>query len=312
MTYTFDQANAKAPSKRDTQYFEMAGNRGIYHDGWMANTKPFAPPWDLATGKLPDVVNGYKWELYNLNEDFSQYNNLANKMPDKLKEMQALFLTEAAKYQVLPLDNTAFSRLQTARPSAIAGRTVFTYTGENAGIPLGNAPDVLDKDFTITAEITVPKGGAEGMIVTLGGRFGGYGFFLQKGKPVFVYNLLDLERFRWEGGIGGKIGEDWFGRALKPGKHSIVFDFEYDGPGPGKGGTGVLTVDGKELAKKKLEHTIPLMMTIDETFDIGVDTRTGVDDSYKLPFKFTGTIDKLTFKLGPSQLSEADKKAVEE
>ena len=164
-------------------------------------------------------------------------------------------------------------------------------------------------DFTITAEITVPKGGAEGMIVTLGGRFGGYGFFLQKGKPVFVYNLLDLERFRWEGGIGGKIGEDFFGRALPPGKHTLVFDFKYDGPGPGKSGTGVLTVDGKELAKKKLEHTIPLMMTIDETFDVGIDTRTGVDDSYKLPFKFTGTIDKLTFKLGPSQLAEADQKA---
>ena len=173
MAYTFDPAAAgpKAPSKRDTQYFEMAGNRGIYHDGWMANTTPFAPPWDLATGKLPDVVNGYKWELYNLNEDFSQFNNLADKMPDKLKEMQALFLTEAAKYQVLPLDNTAFSRLQTPRPSAVAGKTIFTYTGENSGIPLGNAPDILDKDYTIAAEITVPAG--RGMIVTLGSRFGG-------------------------------------------------------------------------------------------------------------------------------------------
>ena len=116
--------------------------------------------------------------------------------------------------------------------------------------PLGNAPSILDKDYTITAEITVPEGGAEGMIVTLGGRFGGYGLFLQKGKPVFVYNLLDLERFRWEGGVGGLIGEDLFGRALKPGKHTLVFDFKYDGPGPGKGGTGVFTVDGRELAKR--------------------------------------------------------------
>jgi len=307
MAYTFDQANANAPTKHDTQYFEMAGNRGIYHDGWMANTTPFAPPWDLATGKLPDVVNGYKWELYHITEDFTQNNDLAAKNPDKLKEMQALFLTEAAKYNVLPLDNTAFVRLQTPRPSAVAGKTVFTYTGENAGIPLGNAPDILDKDFTITAEITVPKGGAEGMIVTLGGRFGGYGLYLLRGKPVFVYNLLDLERFRWEGGLG--LARDVLGKPLEPGKHTLVFDFKYDGPGPGKSGTGVLTVDGKELAKKKLEHTIPLMMTIDETFDVGIDTRTGVDDSYKLPFKFTGTIDKLTFKLGPSQLAEADKKA---
>jgi hypothetical protein len=304
IAYTFDAANAKAPSKRDTQYFEMAANRAIYHDGWIANTTPFAPPWDLATGKLPDVVNGYKWELYNLTEDFSQDNDLAARNPEKLKELQALFLTEAAKYNVFPLDNTAFSRLLTPRPSAVAGRTVFTYTGENAGIPLGNAPDILDKDYTITAEVTIPEGGAEGMIATLGGRFGGYGLFLQKGKPVFVYNLLDLERFRWEGGVGA---EDWLGSALKPGKHTLVFDFKYDGPGPGKGGTGVFTVDGKELARKTIKHTIPLMMTIDETFDIGVDTRTGVDGSYHLPFRFTGTIDKLTFKLGPSQLSEADK-----
>src|SRR5438445_2392642 len=178
--------------------------------------------------------------------------------------MQALFLTEAAKYNVLPLDNTAFVRLQTPRPSAVAGKTEFTYTGENSGIPVGNAPDMLDKDYTSTAEITVPKGGAEGMMVTFGGRFGGYGLFLQKGKPVFVYNLLDLERFRWEGGIGGKIDEDLFGRALKPGQHTLVFDFKYDGPGPGKGGTGVLTADGKELARKKIDHTIRLLMTIAE------------------------------------------------
>jgi arylsulfatase len=309
MAYTFDAANAKAASTHTTQYFEMASNRGIYHDGWIANTTPFAPPWDLATGKLPSVIDGYKWELYNLTEDFTQNNDLSAKNPDKLKEMQALFQTEAAKYNVLPLDNTAFSRLLTPRPSATAGQTVFTYTGANEGIPLANAPSILDKDYTITAEITVPEGGAEGMIVTLGGRFGGYGMFLQKGKPVFVYNMLDLERFRWEGGIGGIIGEDLFGKALKPGKHTLVFDFKYDGPGPGKGGVGVFTVDGKEMAKKTLAHTIPLLMTIDETFDIGSDTRSGVDESYALPFKFTGNIDKLTIKLGPSQMTAPEQKA---
>ena len=306
MAYTFDAANAKAPSTHTTQYFEMAGNRGIYHDGWMANTTPFAPPWDLATGKLPDVVNGYKWELYNITEDFTQNNDLSAKNPAKLKELQDLFVSEAAKYNVLPLDNTAFVRLQTPRPSAVAGKSVFTYTGENSGIPVGNAPDIMDKDFTISADITVPDGGAEGMIVTFGGRFGGYGMYLLNGKPVFVYNLLDLERFRWEGGVGGLIGDDLFARALAPGRHTLVFDFKYDGPGPGKGGTGVFTVDGKEMARKTLEHTIPLLMTIDETLDIGVDTRTAVDDSYQLPFRFTGTIDKLTYKLGPSQLSPAE------
>jgi len=303
MAYTFDQANKNAPSTRGTQYFEMAGNRAIYHEGWIAATTPFAPPWDLATGKLPDVVNGYKWELYNIADDFSESNNLAAANPGKLRELQGLFLTEAAKYNVLPLDNTAFVRLQTARPSAVAGKTVFTYTGENAGIPVGNAPNILNKDYTITADVTIPEGGAEGMIVTFGGHFAGYGLFLQKGKPVFVYNLLDLKRYRWEGGIGGKIGEDLFGRALKPGKHSIVFDFKYDGPGPGKGGTGVLSVDGKQLAKHTMPHSIPLLMSIDETFDVGLDTRSTVDDSYQLPFRFTGTIDKLTFDLGHSQMS---------
>jgi arylsulfatase A-like enzyme len=306
MAYTFDKANANAPSKRDTQYFEMFANRGIYHDGWYACTTPPVPPWLLGTAKLPEI-NDYKWELYNIADDYSQNNDLAAKNPDKLRELQALFLTEAAKYQVLPLDNSVLPRLVTPRPSATAGRTVFTYSGENAGIPLGNAPSILDKDYTITAEVTITNGGAEGMIATLGGRFGGYALYLLKGKPVFSYNMLDLERFRWEAGVGGR---DLFSDALKPGKHTIVFDFKYNGPGPGKGGTGVLTVDGKLVAAKTIPHTIPILMTIDETFDIGSDTRTTVDDSYKLPFRFTGKIDKLTYKLGPEQMTNDEKKLI--
>jgi arylsulfatase len=308
MAYTFDQANAKAPSKRDTQYFEMFANRGIYHDGWYACTTPPVPVWDLGTKPLPPV-NEYKWELYNLTEDFSQNNDLAASNPAKLKEMQTLFLTEAAKYSVFPLDNSILPRLLTPRPSATAGRTDFTYSGENANIPVGNAPSILNKDYTITADVTIPAGGAEGMIVTMGGRFGGYGLYLLKGKPVFEYNLLDLKRSRWEGGVGG---DDLLGRALEPGKHTIVFDFKYDGPGPGKGGTGVLSVDGTQLASQKVEHTIPMLMAIDETFDVGIDTRTPVDDSYELPFRFTGTINKLTFKLGPSEMAENDQTNMQE
>jgi len=308
MAYTFDKANANAPSRHTTQYFEMVGNRAIYHDGWIASTTPPAAPWLLATGKLTDI-NDYNWELYNIADDYSQNDDLASKMPDKLKEMQALFMTEAAKYQVLPLDNTGFARLLTPRPSAIAGKTVFSYTGALAGIPVGNAPSILDRDYTITADVTIPQGGAEGMIVTLGGRFGGYGLYLLKGKPVFDYNLLDLTHYTWQ---GGPLGHGLLGDALKPGKHTIVFDFKYDGPGPGKGGEGVLTVDGNEVSRKKIPHTIPLLMAIDETFDVGSDTRTPVNDSYKLPFKFTGTIDKLTFNLGPEQLTDSDKKAIAE
>jgi arylsulfatase len=137
----------------------------------------------------------------------------------------------------------------------------------------------------------------------MGGVFGGYGLYLLKGKPVFVYNLLNLKRTRWEGGVGGA---DLMGKELAAGKHTISFDFKYDGPGPGKGGTGVLSVDGKELSRKTMEHSIPFLMAIDETFDIGCDTRTPVDDSYELPFHFTGKIDRLTYKLGPEQLMEAD------
>jgi arylsulfatase A-like enzyme len=307
MTYTFDKANASAKSKRDTQYFEMFANRGIYHDGWYACTTPPAPPWLLGTKELPPVEQ-YKWELYNINDDFSQANDLAPKNPEKLKELQALFLSEAAKYQVLPLDNSVLPRLLTPRPSATAGRTVFTYQGENVGIPVGNAPSLLNKDYTITAEITLPKEGTEGMIATMGGRFGGYGLYLQKGKPVFVYNLLNLKRYRFEGGVGA---DDWLGKSLKAGKHTIVFDFKYDGPGLGKSGTGVLTVDGKVLSKQKMEHTIPFLMALDESFDIGLDTRTPVDESYKLPFKFAGTINKLTYKLGPEQISQAENEVKE-
>src|SRR5262249_50899437 len=249
----------------------------------------------------------YKWELYNIAEDFSQNNDLAAKNPDKLKELQALFVAEANKYQVFPLDNSVLARVNTPRPSGTAGRTEFTYRGENVGIPLANAPHLVNRDYTITAEITLPRAGAEGMIATMGGRFGGYGLYLLRGKPVFVYNLLNLKRYRFEGGVGA---EDWLGRSLKPGKHIIVFDFKYDGPGLGKGGTGVLSVDGRTVSTQKMEHTIPVMMSIDESLDIGMDTRTPVDDSYKLPFRFTGSIDKLTYKIGHEQMSEDDRKVM--
>ena len=145
------------------------------------------------------------------------------------------------------------------------------------------------------------------MIVTLGGRFSGYGLYLLKGKPVFVYNMLDLKRYRWEAGVGAR---DWLGSALKPGKHTIVFDYTYDGPGIAKGGNGVLKVDGKEVANHKQPNSVAFLEVADETFDVGVDTRTGVNDAdYQVPFAFTGKINKLTFKVGPSQLMAADEKA---
>ena len=223
MVYTFDSANAKAPSKHETQYFEMFGNRALYHDGWIAATVPPQPPWLMGTAKMPDLMTGYKWELYNITDDFSENNDLAAKNPDKLKELQALFMDEAKKYQVFPLDNSMLARALAPRPSATAGRTEFTYSGELSGLPDGSAPNLVGKSYTITADVEIPPKGADGMLNTLGGRFGGYGLYLLKGKPVFTYNFLGLERFRWEGP-----------QALTPGKHTIVFDFKYDGPGHGQ------------------------------------------------------------------------------
>ena len=297
MAYTWDKANANAPTRHTTQYFEMLGNRAIYHDGWIANTTPVTLPWELSTTPPPDVITGYKWELYNVQEDPTEHDDLAANMPDKLREMQDLFYSEARKYDVLPLDNSTLARWNTPRPSLTAGQTVFTYSGELTGVPPSAAPSILDKSYTITAEVEIPEGGAEGMIVTEGGRFGGYGLFLSKGvagirrgKPVFLYNLLNLKRAIWSG------------PALGAGKHTIVFNFKYDGPGLGKGGTGVLSVDGKEVARKSMENSTPITFPEDETFDIGQDTRTGVamlEYRYDVPFKFTGKINKLTFKLEP-------------
>jgi arylsulfatase len=173
MAYTWDKANANAKTRHTTQYFEMLGNRAIYHDGWVAATTPVTLPWELSTKTPPDVISGYNWELYNVQEDPTQFNDLAAKMPEKLKQMQDLFYAEAKKYNVLPLDNTTLARWNTPRPSLTAGRTVLEYAGELTGVPGAAAPDIKNKSYTITAEVEIPDGGAEGMIVTQGGRFGG-------------------------------------------------------------------------------------------------------------------------------------------
>jgi arylsulfatase A-like enzyme len=305
MAYTWDKANANAPSHRTTQYFEMLGNRAIYHEGWVATTTPATLPWELSTKPAPDVITGYKWELYNVKEDPTESKDLATAMPDKLREMQDLFYSEAKKNNVFPLDNSSLTRWNAPRPSLTAGRKTFTYSGELSGVPASGAPSILNRAYTITAEVQIPEGGAEGMIVTQGGRFGGYGLFLSKGefgfdrgRVVFLYNLLDLKRTMWEG------------PELEPGRHTIVFQWTPEGPGLGKGGTGVLSVDGTAVAKNTMEHSTPITFPEDETFDVGLDTRTGVallEYRYDSPFKFTGKIDRLTFELGPDQASEAKK-----
>jgi arylsulfatase A-like enzyme len=294
MAYTFDKANANAASTRKTQYFEMISNRGIYSDGWYACTTPPVSPWVL-NAKMP-APKDYKWELYKISDDYSQANDLAAKMPDKLRELQAIFLKEAAKYQVLPLDNSSFARAAAPKPSATAGQTIFTYTGVNVGLPAGNSPSLFGRSYAIAADVEVPQGGGDGMIVTQGGRSGGYGLYLLKGKPVFDYNFLALQHFRWEGE-----------QALSAGKHTIGFEFIYNGPGVAKGGAGVLKVDGQVVATRKIPHTVAFLWPRDETFDVGIDTRTPVEDKdYQVPFAFNGKISKLTFNLGPERMLAED------
>ena len=309
MAYTWDKAGADVATRHPTQYFEMLGNRGIYHDGWYAATTPATLPWELSAAAPPDVITGYKWELYHVETDPTQYDDLAAMMPDKLKQMQDTFYAEAAKFDVLPLDNTTLARWNAPKPNLTAGRKVFTYTGALTGIPNSGAPNILNKAYAITAEVTIPKGGAEGMIVTDGGRFGGYGLFLSKGeagirkcKVVFLYNLLGLERTVWSG------------PELSAGKHTIVFDYKPDEPGLGKAGKGVLSVDGKVVARNSMVHSTPITFPEDETFDIGSDTRTPLallEYRYEVPFKFTGTIDKLTFNLEPVQVTQAERERMQ-
>jgi arylsulfatase len=286
----------------------MMGDHAIYHDGWIASTKVQRPPW-IIVGAVSQDPAAFPWELYDLRNDWAQSEDVAAKQPAKLKEMQNLFWAEAKKYQVLPLDATVATRLVTPRPSITAGRNVFTWTLPLTGTPNGDAPSVLNASYSFKAEVDIPQGGAEGMLITQGGRFGGYGFYLVKGKPVFTWNLVDLKRVRWEGG-----------EALTPGKHTLEFDFRYDGlgmgtlafnnlSGIGRSGTGVLKVDGKVVAEQKMERTIPLILQWDESLDIGSDTLTGVDDrDYQPPFAFTGKINKITLTIDRPKLTPEDER----
>jgi arylsulfatase len=308
LAYTFDKANANTPSTHHTQYFEMLSDRALYQEGWIASTKVIRPPWHLIGPMNQNPAENVTWELYDLRKDWTQFEDVAANYPEKLRELQELFWVEATKYQVLPLDAAVLTRAVTPRPSLIAGRTNFTWSGEMTGTPSGVAPSILNTSYTFTAEVEIPEGGAEGMIVTQGGRFGGYGLYLLKGKPVFLWNVLDLKRIRWEAGD-----------MLPPGKHVLEFDFKYDGmgigtlafnnlSGIGQGGTGVLKVNGQTVAAQRMERTIPLILMWDENFDVGADTGTPVDDQdYQVPFRFTGKLRKLTLQVEPPVLTEEDK-----
>jgi arylsulfatase len=288
VSFAFSFDDAEAASRRKTQYFELGCNRGLYHDGWMLSSIAFVP-WEPNRGEFdPDKAT---WELYKIEEDFSQAHDLAQKYPEKLRQMQDMWWVEAAKYNVLPLDWRAIIRMNAeamGRPSLIGHRTSMTYYPGTIGLPDAASPPMCNKSWTITAEVEIPDRNANGMIVTHGGLEGGYGLYLRDGKPTFVYNFLSVQRTTF-------AAKD----ALPKGKATIVVDFKYDGGGMGKGGKVTLSANGKTLAEGRLERTIPIQFSLGEGVDIGMDVGSPIDFTYQLPFAFTGKIEKVNIKLGP-------------
>ena len=277
MRYAFDDAGAA--ERRETQYFEMFCNRGVYHQGWTAVTR-HSTPWVMA--ELPPFAED-TWELYDTNTDWSQAHDLAAEMPAKLEELQALFMEEARKYNVLPLDDRRVERFNSdlaGRPELIRGSSQLLFAGmgrlsENSVVNLKN------KSHSVSAELQVREGGAEGVIVSQGGAFAGWSLYLKEGRPKYCYNLFGLQRFYVEGE-----------KAVPPGTHQVRLEFDYDGGGLGKGATVSLYVDGEQAGEGRVEATVPMVFSADETCDVGSDTASPVSDDYTSESsRFTGTIE---------------------
>ena len=285
MVYSFD--DAKAADRRTRQYFEMFGNRAIYADGWYAGTV-HRYPWstDVIHPLAEDV-----WELYDTRSDFSLANDLAAKNPAKVKELQAVFLEEAKKFRVLPIDDRSVERLNPAtagRPDLMGGRTTLSLYDGMKGMSENVFINVKNRSHTISADLSVPAGGANGMILCQGGRFGGWALYMRDGKPAYTYNYLGLETFSVMGS-----------RAVSPGKANVRYEFVSDGPGFGKGGSAILYINGDKVGEAKFPHTQGVMFSADETADVGIDDATPVVESVGSGHKsrFTGTIEKVTVTL---------------
>ena len=283
LLYSFNDADAK--ERHTTQYFEMFGNRAVYHDGWFARTIHRAP-WQ--TVDMPPLETD-TWDLYNVHEDFSLANNLADKYPKKVVEMEALFMSEAEKYHALPIDDRVIERMNPAiagRPDLLGDRTTLTLYPGMDGMLENTFMNVKNRSKTITAKVEIPKGGANGVILSQGGRFGGWSLYMRDGKPVYTYNYLGLERFT----VASTS-------AVPAGDATILLDFVYDGGGLGKGGKATLSVNGKAVAEGRIEKTQPLIFSADETADVGLDNQTPVAEGIGIgreETRFTGKIHKIT------------------
>jgi len=295
MLYAFNDAQAR--DRHLTQYFEIFGNRAIYHDGWLAGTVHRAA-WEQ---KPRATLENDIWEIYDTRTDFSLANDLAKKNPEKLKEMQDLFMKEAVKHSVLPIDDRTLERLNAAlvgRPDLMAGRTTLTVYEGMTGMSENVFINTKNRSHTITAEVNIPKGGAKGVILAQAGRFGGWSLYLKNGKPTYTYNFLGLKRFT----IAAK-------QAVPAGKATIRYEFAYDGGGLAKGGVGTIFVNGKKVAEGRIERTQPMALSADEGADVGEDGETPVVENYGIPapYKFTGKINKVTIDV--KEIGKADKVA---
>ncbi len=295
LAYSF--ASPTAESTRHVQYFEMLGNRALYKDGWIAAARHGRLPWTGGSYSFDDDV----WELYDVRHDFSEYNNLAAKYPDKLKELQGGFWIEAEKYQVLPLDDRLSERVDPSlRPSLIAGRTTYTYYPGEVRIPENSAAQTKNRSHTIAAYLEVPPGGADGVLVAIGGVVGGYTLYVKDGRPVYEYNAGTVLRLKVTAS-----------EVLATGSNVIRMEFHYEGGGIGKGGTAMLFLNDKKVGEGRIEITNWGRFSADETFDIGQDTGSPVSSEYASPNRFTGTLKKVVIDTAPANLSAADQQRLE-
>ena len=286
--------NAQAAENHPTQYFEVFGNRAIYHEGWLAGTVHKAP-WEA---KPRAALEQDTWELYDTSKDFSLANNLAKQNPDKLKEMQDLFLKEAEKYRALPINDRSLERFNPAlvgRPDLMAGRTSLTVYEGMIGMSENVFINTKNRSHSITAEVTIPAGGAKGVLLAQAGRFGGWSLYLKDGKPAYTYNFLGLQRFT----VAAK-------KPIPAGKSTIRYEFTYDGGGLAKGGVGTIYVNGQKVAEGRIERTQPMMFSADEGADVGEDGETPVTEEYGIPapYRFTGHIEKVTIDLKEMKTAE--------
>ena len=280
--YTFDAADA--PSRRHTQYFEMMQNIAIYHDGWVAATHPVQTPWEMLQGSAGTVdLAQRQWELYHVSVDFSEADNLALQDPGKLQELQDLFLVEARRNQVLPIHSPVAGA--EGRPTLADGRSSFSYFPDTSGVYVDAAPHVAGRSFEIAADVDIPPGAANGVLIAQGGRFGGYSLYLKDGHLTFCYNA-----------IPPRIYTVRSGQRVPPGHHQLVMEFESEGRQPGAGGSVTLEIDGQSVARGRLDHTLSRMPWT-EGLDIGKDLLTPVSDDYAVPNPFTGAIRTVTVNL---------------